>query len=488
MRSDLLQDAIGMVRDEYIEDAHADSAVERAKRHAEKPAEGSVPRFSLGKMAAGLCAAVLLVFGLYRIGLVPFTGNGGGQFETAEEMENTTQAGGDLAGVGDMTGGETNVQWETGSCWLPESGSSVVENETDTHQGLPEIIWSAVLGEASPENVFQESTAGSLDGLGSSDKVIETRFQAVLDKAADNEIFAFVVRYGAYYSADSAVKEQIEVLHSAYRQARNTRDDLRNDLYWELKDGGMSSAEAFARIYKNPEFVESRQAALDALREWKLAELAVVFEDQKEKLEEIQDMGITLLYDASDEEYCPYLAAVDGLGVMYGTKAQILELGEMVKGCRIRAAAEHAENYEFIDQYTGHEIYLSEGNYLTDPLIAAYEQADGQKLRVEVQMAYYGETLVKDEKHKAVLAYMGVSQAEYEARCGEIEFRQQYIAAEKYVTSNRDYYEEVIRRLLKEDELAEEWDGGSSVLANLTYERALELAANEEIAYIELAD
>lgn len=253
--------------------------------------------------------------------------------------------------------------------------------------------------------------------------------------------------------------------------------------------GEMSYNEARARIYSDSEFVNARNEYLKIHKEKETAILLERYERNKGAVEELKKYGFELVYDAKNEKYQPYLSACNALAVMTATKEQLLSLENktLEYNYNLKAAAVNGEDYEYTDMYSYGEVQLAKNSKITDGLLQAYEEADGEKLRVYVSIGYFGKEYTVEEINAAALAATGMTEEEYMYH-GDMEAANKYREAHNRLTYHIDYNEEVVERLLKDGELLELQNHSSAFIAELTYERALELCESKEIAYIALEE
>lgn len=320
--------------------------------------------------------------------------------------------------------------------------------------------------------------------------------KAALDEAEDDDLFAIVVtKYRTIRGeeSDRYNKETYGALLDAREQANEALAASAQKVTAELMDTfGISRREADARRYSVPEFMEARNAAKAAksavssyLLEWN-------FDSSHYVLDQLVELGFTLVYDATDPAYQAYLSLIypyTPLGVVIGTKAQIcaLDAEELGYYCCFHMAAKNAADYEVTDNYSHSEVHLTGDSKLTDELIAAYTENGGAALRVEVAIGYFGKEYTPEEMEQAALASTGLTWEEFQY-CNDIEIVQRYIETKNRLMYHKDHNEELAVQLFAEHEFIEIRHSAEKFIAELTYQRALELVQNKEVAYIELVD
>lgn len=470
MKSDLLQDAIGLVKDEYIEDAHCPQSDVRVEKK-----NGKQNLVLWGRWAAGLCAAMLLVVGVWKSGVIRdlpvylFWGNG----ETSESTEESA--------------GETEKPEETEGPAIETPGmTEEVPTQTEDPIYDESIIWSGELTDSAEDMNFQWGVAVE-PGVTLSEK-----FTKLLGQAEASDRFAFIVSdpmpynwvgIGAFTEERQLAEEEL------LRVSRACREEL-------MEKYGISSAEAGARKFSDPRFIEARSRLQDVYAEIDSASILARYKERHKMFDALADLGFTVLYTAEDEIYQPYLGAFGGLGVMVGTKEEILSLLDLEISyvLKLYPAAEDAAEYRpSTYEYTGKEISLAGDSKVTVELVEAYEKAAGAALNVVIHIGYIDveEVPIKAELEAAAIAAMGLTADEFWALVDGpdgSEWMNRLIEEKNRIVYHKDYNEGVAERFLLEGELKEILHYAAEIEAVLTYERAMEIQQYKEIGYIELAE
>lgn len=340
------------------------------------------------------------------------------------------------------------------------------------------VVWAGSL--------YNEETEDALVGTISDYVRMSYKLYEELEKLGTGTKIAFVVTVNDNTDYGKMFAELTEKCNAA-KEEMNEAANRCIEKY--MASGEMSYSEARARIYSDPEFVNARNEYLKLYGEKETAVLLERYERNKSAVEELKKYGFEVVYDARDEKYQPYLSAYNGLAVMTATKEQLLSLEDetLVYHYYLKPAAINAEDYEYTDFYSYGEVQLAENSKITNSLLQAYKEADGGKLRVFVFIGYFGKEYTVEEIDAAALAATGMTEEEYLYHA-DMEAADKYRETHNRLTYHIDYNEEVVERLLKDGELVELQNYNSAFIAGLTYERALELCENKEIAYIALEE
>lgn len=322
-------------------------------------------------------------------------------------------------------------------------------------------------------------------GIGKHINMNYTLYEA-FEKSGNNTKLAFAVTVNDDTDYGKMFAELIEKCNAA-KEEMNEAADKCIEKY--TASGEMSYNEARARIYSDPEFLNARSEYLKLYKEKETAILLERYERNKGAVEELKKYGFEVVYDARDEKYQPYLSACNALAVMTATKEQLLSLENetLEYNYNLKAAAVNGEDYEYTDIYSYGEVQLAENSKITDGLLQDYKEADGEKLKVYVSIGYFGKEYTAEEINAAALAATGMTEEEYMYH-GDMEAANKYRETHNRLTYHIDYNEEVVERLLKDGELVELQNHSSAFIAELTYDRVLELCENKEIAYIALEE
>lgn len=351
--------------------------------------------------------------------------------------------------------------------------------------GDPAVLWSDEL------DYLGMSTPRLPSGIS-----VSYLLNAALEAAGDNDLLALTV-----VSLPKSVRngEEYEALYAAYDRAQEHLSDTGLRVTAELQDAlGISEQEADARKYSHPDVIRARadlRTATEALRAYVLTRN---LEQNRALLDTLAEKGFIPVYDASDPAYHNYLASLDAqraIATVIGTKAQLLALDPEELNSpylTFAHALRDADTLEYRDSYTYFEIHLAADSKLTDELMAAYEENGGEALPVSVKIAYWGRVYGWQEAENKVLWDMGFGNITDLYAYGTPEDEEEFHEKFDRLYYHLDYNEDVVTRLLREGELTrwDQWEEyrACSFLAELTYERALELAQDKEIAYIGLPD
>ena len=371
-----------------------------------------------------------------------------------------------------------------------ESIDEFVSNEgtSDTADAAIEIIYADYID----GNLFSDpNKIGSR--VGASYSLVE-----VLEAADDDDLIAVVVggfplRDGGY-GIDYGDGEEYKALSEARRLAEEELDDVADRIVQEMMDTrGISGEEARARKYNDPEFIAAREAYYIACRDMSAFTVNQKLEQSDHILDKLAARGFTILYDGSNPDYSVYLSSFlrRAIGVAVGTKKQILALDgeDLFFELSLHLAMKDAANLK-IDSYSDSEIHLTGDNKLTDELLAAYQENGGAALPVKVKIGYFGRRYQSWEATHMALSKVGFATKTDLNVYGTEEDEEAFIRERSRIYYHKDYNYDVITRFLWDGELLQwdEWENYyyCNFYAMLTYERAMEITQNKEIAYIEL--
>lgn len=470
MKSDLLQDAIGLVKDEYIEDAHRPQSDVSVKKKTERQ-----QLMFWGRWAAGLCAALLLVVCVWKSGVIKdlpiyqFWVYGAAD-ESTEESAGETEKPDETEGPAVETPGATEE--------VPPQTEDPIYDES--------INWGGALTDSAEDMNFQWGIAGE-PGV-----TLSAKFTKLLEQAEDSDRFAFVVSdprpydwvgIGVYTEEREAAQDELLSVSRARRDAL-------------MQEYEISSTEAGARLFSDPIFIEARSRLQDVYARIDSAAILARYKDRHKMLDDLADLGFTVLYTAEDEPYQPYLGAFSGLGVMVGTKEEILSLLDLDISYTLKLypAAENAAEYRpSTYPYTSEEILLAGDSKLTVELVEAFEQSVGVELNVIIHVGFINvaDVPVKGELEAAAIAAMGLTPDEFWALVDGpdgMTWMNRLREEKNRIVYHMDYQDDVTARFLLEGELVEMVYYAGKIRAVLTYERAMEIQQYKEIGYIELAE
>lgn len=307
-----------------------------------------------------------------------------------------------------------------------------------------------------------------------------------LEAAEDDTVFAFTVQV---FGVEAA--QRFPELEEAVSQAQRDLLQVSEECVTELMtQRGISREEAQARKYTHPRFIAAREAYKKAVAEYANAWVPETYHQYKAAFDALRELGCAVLYTAEDPEYIPYLYERSAIGVMTATKAQLLEWKdrEMENQYFLAAAAKDALELDYTDNFTTEELMLADDSKLTDDVIAAFEQAQGDSIQVFCVIAYFGKYYDDmGERRQAIYEILGTTEEQYWSG-GDPDgaLWERYHQVNENLIFHIDYNWEVAEKLLADGELVEMKERSSAFIAELTYERALELAENKEIAYIRM--
>lgn len=375
---------------------------------------------------------------------------------------------------------------------LPE-GAQPQPSLSGDQNDVPDIVQSSVAPQTQimfADDVQAQSGAIEADNLYTPDSDKSLFFSALmwdgLEAAEDDTVFAFTVQV---FGVEEA--KRLPKLEGPMSQAQWDLQRVSEECVAELMtQRGISEEEARARKYTHPRFIAAREAYKNAVAEYAEVWVPTLYRQYKPAFDALRELGCTVLYTGEDVEYIPYLYERNAIGVMTATKAQLLEWQdkEMEHQYFLAAAAEDAAEQDYTDSFTGGEIALADDSKLTDDVIAAFEQANGDSIQVLCKIAYFGNRYTdRGERQQAVYAALGTTEEQYWSSGDPTgELWERYHKANENILFHIDYNIEVAEKLLKDGELVEMQDRNSAFIAELTYERAMELAENKEIAYIHI--
>lgn len=346
-----------------------------------------------------------------------------------------------------------------------------------------------------PQILFADDVQGQLtviesDYLYNPDSGKSLFFSALMwdgfETAEDDTVFAFTVQV---FGVEEA--KRFPQLEGPMSQAQWDLLRVAEECVAELMEKqGISEEEARARKYTHPRFIAAREAYKNAVAEYAEVWVPTQYRQYKPAFDALCELGCAVLYTGEDAEYIPYLYERNAIGVMTATKAQLLEWQdkEMEHQYFLAAADEDAAEHDYTDSFTGGEITLADDSKLTDDATAAFKLADGDSVQVLCKIAYFGKRYTdRGERQQAIYAALGTTEEQYWSSgdsTGELWDR--YHKANENILFHIDYNNEVVQKLLKDGELVEMKDRNSAFIAELTYERAMELVENKEIAYIHI--
>lgn len=393
---------------------------------------------------------------------------------------------------------ETTVQGDATAAALTERISDDITKppESDTTESgtsyfcIPYVWWAGDLPPAE-EPEFDSS----VKYIGDSVRLHVELVQA-FDEAEENTELAFVVTV----SDNTDYIKKYPELVKARDEAKNELDETAEKCVEKyMAQGDVSYEEASARKFNDEEFIKAREKYREANGKLETAILLARYENNKGAIAELEKYGFYVaerdeegalvggVIDARNEKYQSYLSAYGGLAVMVGTKTEILSLekADLNYTYMLYAAAENADEYEYTDAYSRSEVNLMIDTNISVELMQAYEKSNGEPMRVKLTIGYFGEEMTVEEIRAAAFKEIGMTEEEFNQN-GTVDDLNRYREAFNRLTYHTDYYEEAAERLFKDGELVEVNPVSASLTADLTYERALELLENKEVAYIRL--
>lgn len=313
-----------------------------------------------------------------------------------------------------------------------------------------------------------------------------------LNNMADNEWVAFTVNiYGdGVNKADdlSELSDRISAKEEELSNVANAEIERLMDMC------SISHAEASARKFSEGEFPLVRAEVLQMSREYAESWASSYYKNNAELIDALSEYGFKILYTGENAEYAVYLEKMHALGVAVGTKAQIEEFinSEHSLIYFLCGAEKNANLMNPTDFYSGSEVYLEDGSGLSAAVKEQFSAlGDSEKLKVKVVYAYFGdEYQTKEELGQAALDAIGLDMTFYEwynSNDDELydKYLDKYMEAKNRIIYHKDFNEQVAGELLCDGELVEIRDWANCFIAELTYERALEVAQSEDVAYID---
>ena len=356
-----------------------------------------------------------------------------------------------------------------------ETVPPLVEALTDTDEPKvepPEVIW----GDKT------EYPLGGVEALGYGPKLSD--YYKDYD---DDTLLAWVVyisRDGAGKYTSSDTKQRVEDTFGEYVKERN-RIEKRL-----IAEKGMSPYEAMARKFKDKEFIELHDRYMSEIYSLKSEAMRRLYESEGEKLEVLLKYGVTIEYTAENEAYRGYLYNFSGLGVIAATRKQLRQIRSETKGeyqfYPAVNGAEYCEHYDSFDSAFNYKVDLPDGQKITVDAREAFEKAGGEKVSVALYLAYRNEKVYeKGEAQALALAQMGMTYDQV-MNSNDIDLVQRMIELTRYIDSDSAFVDGVTEKVLREGEFKMDLPWSKIIYAEVTYERALEIAECDDIAYIEL--
>lgn len=400
-----------------------------------------------------------------------------------------------------LIGGESRKK-PPGFIWLVsrEDPDCYIDVRTESIEAFLSCGESSLEKAESPEIIYGDY----IDSPFSDGSVIAKRVGAtyslaeVLEQADDDDLIAVVI--GGFplpdggYFIEYRDSEEYKALSETLQQAQEELDDVANQIVEEMMETrGISREEARVRKYYNPDFVAAREVYHAARRDIEAFNVSQYLERSGDILDKLAALGFTILYDGSNPDYQVYLGSFfrRAIGVAVGTKEQILALNgeDLFFELYLHLAMKDAANLK-IDSYSESEIHLTGDNKLTDELLVAYQENGGAALPVKVKIGYFGRRYTTGDATRIALNKIGFATETDMHVYGTEEDVQNFIRERTRILYHKDYNYDVITRFLQENELLQ-WNGSDNFhncnfYAMLTYERAMEITQNKEIAYIEL--
>jgi len=312
-----------------------------------------------------------------------------------------------------------------------------------------------------------------------------------LENASDTDRIAFAVQV---FGNGVNRADDLTALSDKITAAEEELGNIANaEIERIIAETGISRAEASARKFTEGEFPVARAEALAVRREYAAAWAQSFFENNSELFSVLKDFGFEVLYTGNDEKYAVYLEMISALGVLVGTKAQIEAFAESETAViyNLCGAMAGAEMMSPIDFYSGSEVYLEDDSGLSAAVKEQFEALkEGEKLRVGVELSYMGEVVYEtiEELNQAALDAIGADMTWWEfneAYNLSKEFIDRYREAKNRIIYHKDFSERVAAELFYDGEVVEIQNWLGRILAELTYERALEIAQSADVAYID---
>lgn len=349
--------------------------------------------------------------------------------------------------------------------------SEPVTGKDEPGMELPEVIW----GDKS------DYPSGAADAVGYGPKLSD--YYKDYD---DDTLLAWVVMSSVstekYTSIDTKLK-----IENTFAEYVSERDRIVKRL---ITEKGMSPYEAKARKFNDSEFIELHDRYMSELYSLKTEIMRRFYAAQSGKLERLSEFGVIVVYTAENEAYQGYLHNFSGLGVIAATRNQLRRImRETSEGYHFFPAvqgAEYCEHYDLFDRSFNYTVSLADGEKITADAKEAFENAGDEKVSVALYLAYRNDKVYeKGEAQALALAQMGMTYDQV-MNSNDIDLIQRMISLTRYIDSDSAFVDGVTEKVLREGEYSNDLPWSKIIYAEVTYERALEIAECDDIAYIEL--
>ncbi len=399
--------------------------------------------------------------------------------------------------------GESKDQVLIGEESSGEETSSEDTSSEDTPIPEEKLLWSGGISEGFDGNNI--TSYDSSEKLSDDILVTKSFYKYLTEEVADDEFVAFSVKclgYNLDSEAFAGTREQRQNAEALY----DTLFKMQEELYSNYKAKGLNEGEIRAKIVSDPEYAAAYTAAYDACVAVGKAELSIYGEIGEEYIKHLQSKGFKLIYGVENEDCETYLLFNGFVAVMAGTKEQFLALKNDQSPGKMSffPAYKNANQLKFGFSYGDIEPdlptpaeFTEEG--LTTNLAELYAQNPHEKITVRV---YYNLRYpTQEEAYERGWRSLGYeSKEDYErdlnANLLDGQAIRQFRTVRREAINGKHEKQAVLDRVLKEGELFDTEAAGLMVstlfsncfYAQLSYERALEVAADEGVAYIEAVD
>ena len=332
------------------------------------------------------------------------------------------------------------------------------------------IVWSSP-SYSDLSNVESEPLMGKIG--------MDSRLKEALEAASPDDYLAFVYSPKVEYKVDQHLQELYEKCHSAEISLGELQRSLAEKL---IKENGISDTEANARVSSYPEVLEAKKELNENRKAYAAYSNRITYSGHEDKLDLLKEKGFVILCTYEDERYKEYLRWGSGIAVCAGTPDMIRDLvDKSLEENNISAfllgtsIIRHAP-----EEYDQSIVHLQEDTKLTDELRAEYAENGGAPVKVVVKMGWVGEWT---DPHVYAYASVGMTEKQF-TESNDLTDAQ----VEKYLETLRYYTywvrPDTVEPLLEDGELVEIRSHMWDFVAELSYERAMELCENKKVAYI----
>lgn len=463
-RKEIMGDAVGRIDDKFLEEADLYNRTEK-----ERNAAGSRRRIRLAEILAAASVIVLLTALIVIPALV--VREGGPAYKGMD----------DVSAADDGTTATSDTE-------PADIGSDVIWSDSAASGDFGEILVDFYTEPRTLENgnvVFENSMSG---------------FYEIYRKADDDDVFAVFISGSAtgddYWSLFEENEEDLTEFQKAFSDFTEKKSEMIERL---KKEKNINGAETSVRIYDDPGFIALRDEFYKRVYDRELNKAKTRLPYESELIGFISDHSEKLVCRLGDESEgaLAYLGQF-GLCIAEMTKEELKELDDGEYKLTVDLAYRDYDKLRF--EYYGvcySDVDLPEDGKLTRDLLEAYNNADGKALRVKVHIGLPDrEPDEFDKKYdertalwERACAHFGMTYDEFERKLNENNDPELYDTVHGYKESllfREEEQKEVNERIFRDGETVEWQRRTGYVVADLTYERAVELSEVWEVAYIEL--